>query len=29
LKIDPDPSHHQFLIPGVRCCEWGFDPHSQ
>lgn len=29
LKIEPDPSHHQFLTPGVRCCEWGYDPISQ
>jgi len=28
LKIEPDPHHHQFVTPGVRCCEWGFDPNK-
>ena len=28
LKIDPDPSHHEFVVPGVRCCEWGYNPIS-
>lgn len=29
LKIEPDPHHHQFVVPGVRCCEWGYDLHKQ
>jgi hypothetical protein len=28
LKIPPNPDHHQYLTPSVKCCEWGFDPND-